>query len=55
MIFLGVLCLVYIAFRISSNMFWCFVVAVFLKHLSSIHFRSLRMKLTFDFSGIVDW
>ena len=40
----------------SSNMFWFFLVEIFVKHLSSIRFHSLRItKMIFDFSGIVDW
>ena len=42
--------------RMSSNMFWFFLVEIFVKHLSSIRFHSLRItKMIFDFSGIVDW
>ena len=40
--------------RMSSNAFWCFVVVVCVEHLSSIRFRSLRMKLVFDFLGMAD-
>ena len=40
--------------RMSLNMSWCFVVVVFVEHLSSIRFLSLRMKLIFDFMGIGD-
>ena len=41
--------------RMSSNMFWCFMDVVCVEHLSSIRFRSLRMKLIFDFLGMADW
>ena len=40
--------------RTSSNMSWCFVVVVCVEYLSFIRFRSLRMKLIFDFLGIAD-
>ena len=35
-------------------MSWCFVAVVCVEHLSSIRFRSFRMKLIFHFLGIAD-
>ena len=38
----------------SSNVFRCCFADVFEKHLSSMRFRSLRMKLSLDLVGIAN-
>ena len=38
----------------SSNVFRCRVADIREEHLSSMHFRSLRMKLSLDLVGIAD-
>ena len=38
----------------SSNVFRCCFADVFEEHLSSMRFRSLRMKLSLDLVGIAD-
>ena len=38
----------------SSNVYRCCFVDIFEEHLSSMRFRSLRMKLSLDLVGIAD-
>ena len=38
----------------SLNVFRCCVADICAEHLSSMRFRSLRMKLSLDFVGIAD-
>ena len=38
----------------SLNVFRCCIADVFEEHLSSMRFRSLRMKLSFDLVGTAD-